>query len=168
MAAFDPTPLLHFQLVGVRFSKLIVDEGATPLLGGQELTVQIMRSVPELSPHRYSDRPVIELKVGVVATAESKGAEQTLDKVFHIECTAGFVGSAPDFDGDLDAFKECIEPYARAIYWMLRERLDSVFAVTSMRGTSLPWDINPREMSPADSKVTVSKKRASAKKKASS
>lgn len=129
----------RFELVGARFSKLIVDEAsASP---GQELNVEITRSEPEISKQQYGDRPVIEIKVGVVGKPLLENDPSLTERAFHVECVAGFVGHDPVDDGNLEGFAASMVFYQRSVYWLLRERLDSVFAVTSMRGIHLPWDV---------------------------
>ena len=130
----------RFELVGARFSKLIVDE--TSAIPGQELNVEITRSEPQISKQQYGDRPVIEIKVGVVGKPLLDNDPSLAERVFHVECVAGFVGQDPQDDANLDAFSASMVFYQRNVYWLLRERLDSVFAVTSMRGIYLPWDVS--------------------------
>lgn len=142
-----PTSVRDYVMVGARFSKLIVDEGSSLLRGDQHLSVEFLRSKPSLSAQRFGDRPVVELKVSVVATTAAND-DAVLDKIFHVECTAGFVGLNERLDGDLESFAFCVDEFSRYVYWMLRERLDSVFSVTSLKGTHLPWDMTPQETKP--------------------
>lgn len=161
----DPTlQVFHrFELVGARFSKLIVDE-ASGISAGDHLKVEIARSEPELSRQQYGDRPVIEIKVGVVGKPNRDDDTSLTERVFHVECVAGFVGSDPKDDANMDAFAASMVFYQRAVYWLLRERLDSVFAVTAMRGVHLPWDVSPDEKKTGSPKFSRTKPKSAASK----
>ncbi|OGT58902.1 MAG: hypothetical protein A3E01_05885 [Gammaproteobacteria bacterium RIFCSPHIGHO2_12_FULL_63_22] len=136
------TDLLAFRLINARISKLVVDERAGGVLVvGKELDVVISRSLPEVSVHPWGTRPVIELRVSASATLSGTGERTMLDKVFHVECTGAFVSAGGKSDGKLDAFQPMVEAFSRSLYWILRERLDSVFAVTALRSANLPWDL---------------------------
>lgn len=156
---------LHkFHLVGIRFNKLIVDEVSESLAQKQDLHVQIERSKAVVSKHKYGERPVIELKVGLSSRMPDDAKDAAKEQVFHVECTAGFVGAKESLDGDLDAFAECEEMFARATYWVLRERLDSVFAVTILRSAgAMPWDMVPSGSAESAKKTAPAKKRARSK-----
>lgn len=160
----------RFQLVGARFSKILIDENSAEADPAQELTIQIGRSGPAISKHMYGERKVIEIRVHVSGVSGTKarlkkGAVPTATDVFTIELTAGFVGSTRDSDGDMEAFREVAEQYYRSAYWMLRERIDSVFAVTVLRGAHLPWDILSRGSdSPSEENASTKRRSTRAKK----
>jgi len=143
---FDAQSLYSFRLVGARYSKLMVDE-QPELRNGTELDVEITRENAKVSDSKYGERPVIEIKVGMVSSLTDDSNSPTR-KVFHVEITAGFVGRSEELDGDLAQFNNFADYYFRGAYWMLRERMDSVFAVTSIRGMNLPWDIVPTQPNP--------------------
>lgn len=134
-----------FKLVGVRFSKIVVDERAIAFEGGKDLRVVIMRSKPKVSDHKLAEKSVIEMSVSVVAAMHEAPLEVALDQVFHLECTAGFIPDDMVHDGNLDAFSGSVDQFARSLYWVVRERLDSVFAITTLRGIQMPWDLVPEE-----------------------
>lgn len=154
---FDAQSLYSFRLVGARYSKLMVDE-QPELHNGTELEVEITQEKAKISDSKYGERPVIEIKVGMVSSL-TDDPNSPARKVFHVEITAGFVGLSEEHDGDLALFSSCADYYFRGAYWMLRERMDSVFAVTSIRGMNLPWDIVPTQLKPED-KREVAKKTA--------
>lgn len=137
-----------FNLIGVRFNKIHVDEATARIDGKSELAVRIVRSAPFVSRHRFGERDVIELRVGIVATHSTKDDSPT-PEVFRVECTGGFVGSAQEDDGKVKEFAGAADELTRALYWVLRGRLDSVFAVTALRSIALPWDLEVTDM-PAD------------------
>lgn len=154
--------LLRFVLVGARFSKISIDESAM-VDDAKQYAVTFTGTNPVVSKHDYAGRPVIELVVGLSATHVDKNDAEHDGVVFGVECTAGFVGAEEALDGNLEEFNKYKEHFGRSIYWMLRERMDSIFAVTMMRtAKTLPWDL------PTISQVAVgerSKKRSSPKKK---
>jgi hypothetical protein len=135
----------EFNLVGARFSKIVVDERAIYSEEGKDLSIEITRSKPEVSKHKYGERSVIELRVSAVATMSPAPGDIALDHVFNLECTGGFVSEDSSKDGDLAAFSPFVEQFSRSLYWVLRERLDSVFAITTLRGFGMPWDLTPQE-----------------------
>lgn len=165
MQAFE-----SFLMVGARFSRLTVDERKISGTEGEhEIAVSIEGRDPTISSHRYADRPVIEQVVS--ASAVVKGDDDGADgaHLFFIECTAGFVGTEEKFDGDLKLFKAAEAQFARALYWLVRERIQSVFSVTMLRAhRQLPWDLLEKQVpAPSHDKPTVKKvaaKKAAAKK----
>jgi hypothetical protein len=135
----------RFILVGARFSRFAVNESAA-IADSKGLVVTFKRAEPELSDSLYDDRHVIEIKILVEAvSAHDETSEVVADStntVIQAEIAAGFVGKDATSDGDLEAFGACQDDYYRFTYWMLRERLTSVLAVTMLRSTFLPWDLN--------------------------
>ena len=131
-------PVTDFILVGARFSKILIDEDCL-LDGKSEYNVTIEGGAPTVSSHKYDERPVIELKVSMSAKSEDA---VKLNNVFRVECTAGFVSRDGAHDGDLEMFGASKDFFMRAVYWMLRERVDSIFAVTMLRTAQpIPWDL---------------------------
>lgn len=159
----------RFMLVGARFSRITVDE--TEFTKGKanvELVVSIEGPDAAISKHTYNKRPVIELVVRAHALVKGSSETPDSDDVFRIECTAGFVAVDPKDDGDLDLFKTAEPQFARAVYWLVRERIQSVFSVTMLRAqTKLPWDTieGPWKRGTESSAQTPVKKKAVTKKK---
>lgn len=155
-------PFESFLMVGARFSRIAVDErkvgGAE---GSYEIAVSIEGRDPTISAHTFGDRPVIEQVVS--ASAVVKGEEEVPDAshVFFIECTAGFVGTEETFDGDLSLFKAAEAQFARALYWLVRERIQSVFSVTMLRThRQLPWDLLEHQFAQASREKSLIRKKA--------
>lgn len=162
MTTTDPLQAFEsFLMVGARFSRITVDERKVSGTAGKyEIAVSIEGHEPTLSSHTYGDRPVIEQVVS--ASAVVKGDEQSPDAphVFYVECTAGFVGVEKASDGNLALFKAAEAQFARALYWLVRERIQSVFSVTMLRAhRQLPWDLLENQIAPS----TPSKKSATKK-----
>lgn len=159
-----------FKMVGARFSRISVDERQVESGTGDEIgfDVNIECRHPALSTHTFRGRPVIEL---VVAAHASVTDEEPADpgELFYVECTAGFVGVEEKNDGNLELFADAQRAFSRAIFWLVRERIQSVFAVTMLRShKKLPWDLF-MEPSPSESTVEARgrvKKVSSAKKSA--
>lgn len=130
-----------FRLVGARFSRICVNEHALGGNGDKNFRVTIESRDAVISQHTYSDRKVIE-KVVCASAFPKEVDEGPVDEIFTLECTAGFVGAEESLDGDLQAFKKSDEAYGRAIYWLVRERIESIFSVTMLRSSrNLPWDM---------------------------
>lgn len=127
-----------FMLAGARFNKLIVDESSLGDPDNGELEVRVSRVVEGISSHQLEDRPVIEIMVGIVIVATDQS-----QPLVDIKCTAGFVGVDPTYDGNLDEFEQCRDYYARAVYWIIRSRLQTLAATTRLQLSGLPWDIHP-------------------------
>jgi hypothetical protein len=162
-----------FLMVGARFSRITVDERKVSGDEGEyELKVSIEGHEPEVSKHTYAGRSVIEQVVSASAIVKGEGEGPDAPYVFFVECTAGFVGIEEKFDGDLAVFKEAETHFARALYWLVRERIQSVFSVTMLRThRKLPWDLLAEQVGAQQkSKVAakkVARKRPVAKKGAS-
>lgn len=128
-----------YILVGARFARMQFDE--TALLANEidSLEVSVEVQPPRVSDHKYGDRRVLEIGVSFSArAADSKDVPVPLA----IECVAGFVGRNPEWDGDVARFEPAATLLSRAVYWMLRERLQSLGAVTVLRyAKDLPWDL---------------------------
>lgn len=155
--------LSKFILAGARFNRVIIDEANIGDPGIGELEVKINRGIIGISPHQLDGRPVIEILVQVKITATDQAIP-----IVDIECTAGFVGGQPSFDGDLEEFKDCRDYYARAVYWIIRSRLQTLAATTRLQLAGLPWDIEPdtaanTEMTAKKSMVKKSAKHATVK-----
>lgn len=130
----------QFVLVGTRFTRLLVDESSIGAPEEGEFEARINRRIPVVSEHKYNERPVIEVAVSIEIKDTSN------DKVIvHIECTGGFIGASTDLDGNLDAFKECREFFARALFWIVRSRLQTLSASTRINTAPLPWDYDKGE-----------------------
>jgi hypothetical protein len=163
----DYDRLWDFQLVGARFSKISVDES---VIGDAEsYSIKVNSTPPVVSKHKYGERPVIELTIGIAATPSAAKQADALSHVFIVECTAGFVGKDPAADGDLSRFKTCLELFSRSVYWMLRERLDSIFAITTLRSVNaIPWDMmREQDVKQIERHTRATKKKKSAVKRAS-
>lgn len=126
--------LSRFLLVGARFTRIIVDESRIAP-DNESFAVNVQRIGPELTEHRSQDRKVIEVGMRLLIQAPDSSAP-----IVDAECRAGFVAASDDLDGDVDAFNECIDFYARATYWILRSRVQTLFATTRLQGAQLPWD----------------------------
>ncbi|MCV0219786.1 hypothetical protein [Stenotrophomonas sp. Ps181] len=133
-----------FSMVGARFSRIFIDEQAFVGAQGTSFNMEISVQAARVSEHKFDDRSVIEMGVQARAVGvDDDGNPAQLDEVFIMECVAGFVGSSPDLDGDLDRFAQSSPFFGRAIYWMLRERMQSVVSVTLLRhANDLPWDLD--------------------------
>lgn len=137
----------RFVLVGARFSKLSVDERASLPAPGQQYKVTVTRVEPAIAKETYVGRAVIEIRVGLTARhIRDSNPDKPMfpgkaKNVLEVEITAGFVGRQEQLDGNLEEFGTSPEGFYRFTYWMLRERLTSVFALTILRGTQLPWDV---------------------------
>lgn len=147
--------LSKFVLVGARFNRIVINEEKIGPLA-TELKVSVERKGPFLSPHKSGDREVIEVAVRVLISA-SEGTENIVD----IECTAGFLGVEPSNDGDIELFQLEIAEVGRGVYWVLRSRLQTLFATTRLHGAALPWDMDKLPFVGSDE---VSRKTPKAKK----
>jgi len=130
-----------FVLVGARFGKVIFDEQN---LNTKRLEIMVRKGEPAISQHKYGDRSVIELSMTIIATQHLPATKQLAKvpkEILEVGITAGFVSKQGDLDGDIAAFSEVKEGYFRYIYWMLRERLTSIFSVTSLRVMNVPWEL---------------------------
>lgn len=138
-----PSPQ-DFMMVGARFSRIQIDETAFFSTATEGYNMAIGVHAPKVSDHQFGDRSVIEITVAarVVPEDESAGAKLA-SEVLLLECVAGFVGDHAEYDGDLERFAPLSSFYSRAVYWMLRERLQSILSVTLFRhGEDLPWDLD--------------------------
>lgn len=140
--------LYRFQLVGARFTRIVVDESRIAP-DNESFAVSIQRLGPELTEHRSNDRQVIEVGMRLLIQAPENDAP-----VVDAECRAGFIAATASLDSDLAAFNECIDFYSRATYWILRSRVQTLFATTRLQGAQLPWDTE------AFPKVAAAKRRA--------
>jgi hypothetical protein len=149
-----------FLMVGARFSRITVDE--RKVSGDEsdyELAVTIEGRDPVVSKHTYAGRPVIEQVVSASAIVKGDAEGPDTPHVFFVECTAGFVGRNESFDGNLAVFKEAEAHFSRALYWLVRERIQSVFSVTMLRAhRKLPWDLLADPIRPSRKKKAVTKK----------
>lgn len=151
--------LNRFALVGARFNKLLIDESA--LRNSEvELTVQVQRKEPVISEHRYGDRLVIEFVVRAKIVVPDNE-----DAVVDIECTGGFVPVDEALDGDLESFKQHSDFYGRALYWVLRSRLQTLLATTRFQWTPLAWDIVDPSVQTENSKEAATKSKKVVKSK---
>lgn len=157
-----------FSMVGARFSRIFIDEQAFIGAAADSFNMEISVQIARVSDHKYAERSVIEMGVRARAVGvNDDGSPAQLDEVFVLECVAGFIGSSPELDGDLDRFNESSQFFGRAIYWMLRERMQSVVSVTLLRQTDdLPWDLDEADARKAASGESKPKKKASRKEKA--
>ncbi len=156
-----------FMLVGARFSRIIIDEHALFSAETDEFSMEIRVQKAKISDQTFGDRTVIELVVGARAVGVSGDEHPALaDDVFVLECVGGFVGSDPAYDGDLKQFDASAPFFRRALYWMLRERMQSIASVTLLRQTDdLPWDLDTAVASLDAGKALSSKKKTTKKEK---
>jgi hypothetical protein len=140
-----------FELVGYRFSKLVVNEEnfIVEKVGDKVLSIVIASADPKVSHFKYKKRPVIELTVIVSAKVSEPGEDEREDNAatgpedfISAHCIAGFVGREESHDGDLVKFAECSAHYVRSTYWLVRQRLASFLTMTTFRTVQLPWDLD--------------------------
>lgn len=138
-----PSPQ-DFMMVGARFSRIQIDETAFFSAAAEGYNMAIGVHAPKVSDQKFGDRSVIEVTVAARVVPEAEDADAKLaSEMLLLECVAGFVGDATEYDGDLERFAALSSFYSRAVYWMLRERLQSILSVTLFRhGDDLPWDLD--------------------------
>lgn len=162
VSAFD-----SFVLVGARFAKISVDESKVLVGDDVKLSVTVECHAPEISPHKYKGRPVIEHVVSAYSVVDDELSEIETEHVFHVKCVAGFVGVDESHDGDLAFFKKAEATFARAIFWLVRERVQSVFSVTMLRSQdTLPWDLVGQDLPGQELQRSLGQSRRKAGKKA--
>ncbi|WP_093534237.1 hypothetical protein PWP89_13115 [Stenotrophomonas rhizophila] len=151
-----------FRMVGARFSRIAIDEHAFIESDADGFSMEIGVEAPKLSDQKYADRSVIEVVVGARAVGvNDDGSPVAPGDVFVLQCVGGFVGASPELDGNLDAFKPSAGVFSRALYWMLRERMQSIASVTILRHTDdLPWDLDESFTAVTADKASKPKKKA--------
>ena len=135
----------RFRLVGYRFSRLVLDESPVERAKQESVALQISTTAdePTISVLKFGARKVIELSVSVkVRIAEQSKAKREL-KSLDIVCAraiAGFVGRDKADDGNLEAFHADTKDYARSVYWLLRQRVQSLTSLTLLRELVFPLE----------------------------
>jgi len=138
-----PSPQ-DFTMVGARFSRIQIDETAFFNAPTDGFSMAIGVHLPKVSDQKFGDRSVIEVTVTARVVPDDQAADVKLaNEMLLLECVAGFVGDRTQYDGDLERFAALSPFYCRSVYWMLRERLQSILSVTLFRhGEDLPWDLD--------------------------
>lgn len=152
----------NFRMVGARFSRIAIDEHAFIESEADGFNMEIGVEAPKISDQKFGERSVIEVVVGARAVGvNDDGSPAVTGDVFVLQCVGGFVGASPEFDGNLDEFKSSAGVFSRALYWMLRERMQSIASVTILRQTDdLPWDLDESFTSVTTEKASKPKKRS--------
>jgi hypothetical protein len=132
----------QWELVGYRFVRLLIDEGAVSERSGEiELAVQV----------RFSSMGARELKSGqtvhelfVQVVVERGGGESAAEELIDAKVVAGFVHRS--MDGDVDVpFHDVLPQAVRSIYWLARQRVHSLLSLTKLRTLPIDWDLDLRD-----------------------
>lgn len=133
-----------FRTVGYRFARLLVDESPVAAATENEvrLEISVTAETPRVAERDYKSRKVIEVAVKVIVdvTDQHTIPETQSREVVHALCLAGFVGLEEKNDGVLEVFEAETDAVIRSLYWLTRQRIQSLLTATSLRHLTLPWE----------------------------
>jgi hypothetical protein len=160
-----------FELVGYRFTKLIVDEEPLKDIKGEiDLTIEVKAGYKDRDiTQKTNVSQIEELQIEMVITPINKLSPSAgLLPVIHAIVIGGFksqeVLNAKD---QQDKFRSIADYYVRGLYWLARQRVTSLLTMTKLRALPIDWDINPKTMLLA-SKSMPSARKVGVKKRAKS
>jgi len=133
-------------MLGYRFSRILVDE--SPVISAQgnkvRLFVQVGFKDPELSDIKTSEgRSIVEITVDVTVGLggdDEKPVDQLGSEVLAVRCIAGFATNDDSDEDLLNRFAPHTDGYHKSVYWVARQRAQSLLTETRFRKLVLPWE----------------------------